>query len=93
MLRGNQRPKIRIKSPQEAFPKCPHCLSSRIVPFGDDVRCRDCNWNSVCIYGEIMADEYIWPADPFHSSESNQEICKMDCDFIVDDRISWNHVS
>lgn len=67
MLERQQRPAIRLKSPREAFPKCPSCLSSRVAPLGDseeEVYCRDCDWNSVAIHAELMAEAGIWPKVP-----------------------------
>ena len=65
MLQRNQRPTIRLKSPVEAFPKCPSCLSSRVERFLEEqVYCRDCAWNSINIHAELMAEAGIWPKVP-----------------------------
>ncbi len=39
------RPKT--KTPAEAFPKCPACLSSRLTVMDDDVFCPECGWDSI----------------------------------------------
>lgn len=49
--------RARIKSPVEAFRRCPACGTSLLVPLGDEqVSCRMCDWDSVEIHTKLLAE-------------------------------------
>lgn len=83
MLTRSVRRSICIKSPKEAFPKCPHCYSSRISELTEEeVFCEDCDWDSIDTHSQLLAEANIW--SKFPSSELQDQIDSNDTVQLID---------
>ena len=65
------RPRIKIKSPIDAFKKCPACGSNEIEPLTDDsVFCQRCDWDSIEIHAKLLAEANFPPKMPKFESKA-----------------------
>lgn len=46
--------KRRPKTMEELFKACPHCGSTNLASFADEMFCRRCDWNSLHAHAEYM---------------------------------------
>jgi hypothetical protein len=42
--------------PAEAFKSCPRCKSTKLFDFEGEVFCQRCEWDSVALHAEILAE-------------------------------------
>lgn len=71
----NSNSSILVKSPNEAFDRCPVCRIKDLKTLGEDVYCRFCGWDSVEAHGKALADLGYWiiPPENMEVTMSNRQ--------------------
>ena len=68
-----------VKSPAEVLKSCPKCKNANLFKFEGEAFCTKCNWDSVDIHAELLAEAHLANQHQAAKGRAQAELNQLMC--------------